>query len=481
MGRHSHSCNVLLLAASFVFGAHAAEPNRALSVTVGKSLIIDSEADILRVSIAGATLAETVAINQREVMINGLMPGETSVVIWEAGGARRVYDLSVRPSSAKVDAVRHQLAGDEGGESIRLDFENETAFLRGTVKDLVSAERAVAIAGTLGKVVNLLYVAVPPVAAQILLKVRFANVERSASKQLGANLMSTGHINTPGATSTGQFNLSDALNLLLFNKGFNLSATLTALQNNNLVEILAEPNLLAIDGQPASFVAGGEYPYPTVQGGAVAGAVTIAFREFGVRIKFLPTVTPRGTIRLHVAPEVSSLDFANGLVVQGFNVPALLTRRVDTEVELESGQSFAIAGLLDNRVTETQSKVPGIGDIPILGRLFQNRTRSSNNSELLIIITPELVRPMAVGQPVPDLIRPKSFLKDAPQELPRTPGLETTGPVPASAPERTIAVEQLKKDRDSEANRGANQAAPQAQPPAALPSAAPMPPAGPVR
>ena len=452
MARLPNRYSILLAAGILVPCAGAREPANArdLSVTVGKALIIDSEADILRVAVAGATMAETVAINAREILVNGLMPGETSLVIWEAGGARLVYNLTVLPNSAKLDAIRLQLASEAGSEGITVDFENDTAFLRGTVNDMVIAERAATIAGILGKVVNLLYVATPPVEAQVLLKVRFLNVERSASRQLGVNLVSTGRLSTPGSTSTGQFTLGDALNLLLSRKDFNLSATLTALENNNLVETLAEPNVLAIDGQPASFVAGGEYPYPTVQSGSVAGAVTIAFREFGVKIKFLPNVTPRGTIRLHVTPEVSSLDFANGLVVQGFNVPALVTRRVDTEVELESGQSFAIAGLLDNRMTETLSKVPGIGNIPILGKLFQNRTQSKNNSELLIIITPELVRPIPAGAPVPDLTRPKEFLKGAPQELPRTPGLETTGPVPPSQATRTVPVEQLLKSKESQ-------------------------------
>jgi pilus assembly protein CpaC len=460
-----HYCGFLFAAWMLVPGGFAADlpDNHALSVSVGKSLIIDSKADIVRVSVAGAGIAATVAINAREILVNGLMPGETSLLIWEADGTRLVYNLTVHPSSAKLDVVRQQLASEPGSENVTVDFEGDTVFLRGTAKDLVSAERAVVIAGTLGKVVNLLYVDVPQVKAQVLLKVRFANVERSASREIGMNLITTGHFATPGGTSTGQFTLGDALNLLLFRKDFNLSATLTALQNNNLVEILAEPNLLAIDGQAASFVAGGEYPYPTVQSGSgsggATGAVTIAFREFGVKIKFLPNVTARGTIRLHVTPEVSSLDFANGLVSQGFHVPALVTRRVDTEVELESGQSFAIAGLLDNRVTETLSKVPGIGDVPILGRLFQSRTHNTTNSELLIIITPELVRPVPAGDPVPDLVRPTEFQTGA---APRTPGMEVTGPVPLTQPNKTVPVEQLQKQRALQ--RGEDSAPPESAP-----------------
>jgi pilus assembly protein CpaC len=482
MLRLSQYFGVLLAAGILIPGTFAQKPadDHALSVMVGKALIIDSEADIVRVAIAGPTLAEAVGVNPREVLVNGLLPGETSLVIWEVGGARLVYDLTVRPSSARLDAVRQQLATDFGGEDVTLDFENDTAFLRGTVKDIVSAARAAMIAGTLGKVVNLLYVAVPPVEAQILLKVRFVNVERSASRQLGMNLISaTGQLTTPGSTTTGQFSLSDVINLLLIRKDFNLSAVLTALETSNLAEILSEPNLLTIDGQQASFLAGGEFPYPTVQGGAVAGAVTIAFREFGVRIKFLPHITPRGTIRLHVAPEVSSLDFADGLVFQGITIPGLDTRKVDTEVELESGQSFAIAGLLDQRVTEALSKVPGIGDIPILGKLFQSKTRTPSNSELLVIVTPEIVRPIPAEAPLPDLIRPKPFMKGAPNDLPRTPGMEITGPVPLSAPKKTVPLEQLLKSKELQQSQ--NPASPQAQPVPVFSSSPPSQTDGPAR
>ena len=483
MSRLPHFCAAVFAAGILIPGTFAQSPldaqkptdDHRLSVMVGKALIIDSETDIVRVAVAGPTLAEAVGVNL-EVLVNGLLPGETSLVIWQVGGARVVYDLTVFPNFSKLASVRQQLATEVGGENVTLDFENDTAFLSRSVKDLISAARSVTIAGTLGKVVDLLYVATPPVQAQVLLKVRFLNVERSASYQLGVNLLSsTGQLT--GSTLTGQFTLGDVVNLLLFRKDFNLSATLTALETNNLVEILAEPNLLAIDGQPASFVAGGEFPYPTVQGGGVAGAVTIAFREFGVKLKFLPTITPRGSIRLHVLPEVSSLDFANGLEFQGFNVPALVTRRVETEVELESGQSFAIAGLLDRRVTETLSKIPGISSIPILGKLFQSRTRTPTNSELLIIITPELVRPIPVGEPLPDLIRPKEFLKGGPQTLPRTPGVEVTGPVPPSQPNTTVPVEQLLKLREDQ--RATSLAAPQT-PPAPTP-ASPAPTAPPAQ
>jgi pilus assembly protein CpaC len=192
--------------------------------------------------------------------------------------------------------------------------------------------------------------------------------------------------------------------------------------------MLAEPNVLAIDGKPASFLSGGEFPFPTLQGGGGGlGAVTVSFKEFGVRINFLPTITDRGNIRLELSPEVSSLDFANGLTYDGFTIPALATRRVQTEVELQDGQSFAIAGLLNNQITETLNKIPGLGDIPLFGKLFQSRQRQKNNSELLIIITPEIVNPVANNSQIPIMDMPQKFLQGTMTTPPRTPGIEKTG------------------------------------------------------
>jgi pilus assembly protein CpaC len=306
---------------------------------------------------------------------------------------------------------------------------------------------------------------VPPAETQILLKVRFANVDRAASTDLGANFVSTGALNTDGRITTGAFSppsvrtlsetgqsftLGDALNIFLFRPDLNLAATIRALQSKRLLEILAEPNVLAINGRPASFLAGGEFPYPTLQGGGGGlGAVTIQFREFGVRINFLPTITPRGSIRLQVTPEVSSLDYANGLVFQGFTIPGLNTRRVQTEIELQDGQSFAIGGLLDNRVTENLTKIPGLGDIPLLGKLFRSKTLLKNNSELLVLVTPELVRPIPAGQALPEIKRPIGFLEGAPEKAPRTPGVGVTGPVPVKAAQETVPLERLLESQKS--------------------------------
>ena len=451
-------CALALFVAASVTAQEQPSAARDLFVTAGKSLVVDSPVVIQRVAVADASLAEAIAVSPREVLVNGKAPGETSLIIWQQTGNRLIFDLNVRPITSFLEAVQREINKELGGQEVSLTMEKDTVFLRGTVEDLKSAERAVAIASTLGKTVNLLHVKVPPVEGQVLLKVKFANVDRAAATDLGVNIFSTGALNTIGSVTTGQypppsaqnigggqqtFTLTDALNVFLFRPDINLGTTIRALQNKRLLQILAEPNVLAINGKQASFLAGGEFPFPVVQGGAAAGAVTIQFREFGVRLNFLPIITPRGTIRLEVRPEVSSLDFANGLVFQGFNIPAISTRRVDTQIELEPGQSFAIGGLLDNRMVETMSRIPGLADIPVLGKLFQTKGWSKNNTELLVMVTPELVRPVPVdGQP-PEIKMPREFLEDAPKTAPRTPGMDATGPVQVKPPKETIRYEDL--------------------------------------
>jgi pilus assembly protein CpaC len=345
-----------------------------------------------------------------------------------------------------------------------------------------------------------LYVDVPPTASQILLKVRFVSIDRSVSTELGLNLISNGATNTIGSISTQQFpqprignqngsadiTLTDALNIFLLRPDLNLGATLRALQRNLMVEVLAEPNVLAIDGKQASFLAGGEFPFPMLQGGAGGlGQITVQFREFGVRINFIPTITPRGTIRLQVAPEVSALDFANGLNIQGFQIPALTVRKVDTEIELQAGQSFAIGGLLDNRLTETLSKIPLLGDIPLLGKIFRSKALNRQNTELLVIITPELVHPIAAGQTLPDVNFPKPFLEPNTTTPLRTPAMDVTGPAPEKAAPESMPIETLMESlKPGQSLKNSSAAPPQQMPfipiisaPAAPAAPGPTPPA----
>ena len=451
---------------------------RHLTLTVGLSRIVESPLNIQRASVALPDVIEFVAVSPKELLINGKREGETSLILWEQGGARVLFDVVVAPNPSRVEAVRSQLKNELAGQDVELFFENNTAFLRGTVKDLTSADRAVTIAATLGKPVNLLRVTTPPPQTQILLKVRFADVDREMASEYGINFFRNGTSAVGAAVSTSQFSpttfstsngsgqsqtqtsfsLSNALNIFLYNKSIDLGAIINLLQNKNLLQILAEPNVMAIDGKPASFLAGGEFPYPTLGStGGGASQVSIEFRKFGVSIDFTPHITARGTIRLEVTPEVSSLDFANGLVFQGFNIPALSTRRVQTEVELESGQSFVIGGLLDNRVTETLSKVPGLSSIPLFGKLFESRSVKKNKTELLVLVTPEIVRPITSDTPVPSLGFPSPFLHEGGDTLPRTPGMDKTGPVPVTPPSPSIAVETLIEEKNRDKNRQTTQ------------------------
>ncbi len=429
-----------------------------LTVTVGKSLIIDSPLSIKRLAFANGTLVEAQAIGPKEVLLNGKAPGETNLTIWQEDGTRLIYDLTVRVSPQRLIAVRQQIARDYPDADINVTFDNDTAFVRGTVKTVTDADRIIAIVATMAKAVNLLKVEVPAVEPQILLKVRFANVDRTTSRQLGINFATTAFNQTTGI-GTGSSLLSSAVapvsssligqavssaaNIFALRPDINLLTEITALESRNLLEMIAEPNLLTYSGTRATFAAGGEFPYLTPQPTAGGTIFSIEFKQYGVLLSFLPRVTPQGTIHMQISPEVSALDYTNSVTIQGTAVPGLTTRRVNAEVDLESGQTFVIAGMLDKQITEAFSKIPGLGDIPILGKLFQSKTITKNNSELMIIITPEIVRPLPAGQMVPELKWTVPFMSDNSPFPMRQPGMDTTGPVPIHPPAQSLPLEQL--------------------------------------
>ncbi len=273
-------------AASPQVGTSGQDASNELFVAVGKSVLVDIALPIGRIAVGSSDIAEATAVSPTEVLVNGKASGETTLIVWETGGGRQFFNVTVRATSTAatetMDGLRRELRTELPGQTVTITAENNLIFLRGTVKDLNSSARAVQIASTAGKVVNLLYVDVPAPDPQILLKVRFASVDRSLEKQLGINIFSTGAANTIGTVTTGQFSppgvslpsagtpaagtVSNALNLFIFRPDLNLGATLEALQTSGLVEVLAEPNVLAENGKEASFLAGGEYPYPIVQG-----------------------------------------------------------------------------------------------------------------------------------------------------------------------------------------------------------------------
>jgi len=350
-----------------------------------------------------------------------------------------------------IVTLRQELHQAFPSEPVQIEATKDALIVSGKISSpAVEGKILEVVKDSADKVVDLMQVPTPET-GEILLEVKFAEVDRSALKQLGINILSLpgaknvgsistqqfspaiiqGQVGTLGGGSstttttsgtttttsggTGSFGLNDLLNMFIYRQDINLAATIQALQANNLLQILAEPNLLTESGKDASFLAGGEFPFPVVQssGGGSFPAITIQFKEFGVRLNFTPTITPDGLIHLKVMPEVSALDFSNALTIQGFTIPALSTRRVESEMELRDGQSFAIAGLMDNRVTEQLSKIPGIGDIPILGDLFKSKSVQKSDDELLIVVTPRIVHPLTDGNVPAGPVFPQSFLPPA--------------------------------------------------------------------
>ena len=448
-----------LLFSNLVFAADSGA-STDISVEVNCSSILDRPSGVKRISVANGEIAEAVATSTTEIVLNGKATGDTTLIVWDQNGNRSVITVHVLPASSKIDLVRDQILR-ESGQQVSLTAQDGLLFLNGTAKDLSSAERAFAIASSLGKVVNMLRVSTPAAEPQILLKVRFADIDRSASMQFAVNLFGGDSTKGIGGTSTGQYGgnpsvtgigtsqaaytFSNLLNIFYFRPDINLGAILQDLASRNLLEMLAEPNLLTVSGKSASFLAGGEFPFPTLQGGGSGvGQVTIQFRDFGIKLNFTPTITPRGTIRLKVNPEVSSLDYANGLTVSGFTVPGLTTRRVDTEVELKDGQSFVIAGLLNNQITEQLSRMPGLASIPLLGKIFQSRNVSKSNSELLILVTPEFVNATLAGEKTPEVKMTEPFLDGTSAKAPQQPRVPISDQTAEPWRRDSIPVEDLK-------------------------------------
>jgi len=318
------------------------------------------------------------------------------------------------------------------GSHIEVTGKGDTLALTGDVISSADSKRAEGLAKTRAKnIINLLKAPPEPELRQILLEVKFASIDRTALQQLGFNLFSrngkmlgestTQQFASPrfsqlqfqnGQFSNSSVNFADLLNLFVYRPDLNIGGTIKALQQQNLLQILAEPNLIAVEGKQASFLAGGSFPFPvltsTSTGGSTAPVITVQFKPFGVQLDFTPTVTASGAINLKVAPEVSSLDYANAVTLQGYLIPAIAQRRAETEVILREGESFAIAGLIDNRVTREADRLIGLSNIPILGNLFKTRSTTKTTDELLVVITPHFVRPLSAEEKakLPDFIEP---------------------------------------------------------------------------
>ncbi|HET7212138.1 MAG TPA: type II and III secretion system protein family protein [Terriglobia bacterium] len=403
----------------------------ALHLIVDRSLVVTSPAQITRVSLANPDICDAVVVSPTEILLNGKTAGATSLVIWGQSGQMQTFDIYV---DLDVLDLTGDIRNTFPNEQVKVTVSKNIVTLSGHVSSAAVADKILELSQSMvpnkNDVVSLLAVPAPPT-GEVLLKVRFAEVDRSAIRQLGVNIMTLPPAKNIGVISTGQFSppslaqvgsssggytLGSLLNVFIFRPDINLAATIQALQTRNLLQILAEPNVLTESGKEASFLSGGEFPFPMLQSTGAGGgvpAITIQFRQFGIKLDFTPTILPDDEIHLKVEPEVSSLDYSNALTITGFTVPALSVRRVQSEMELRDGQSFVIAGLMDNRVTQTLSKIPGLGDIPLLGKIFQSESLTKNKTELLVLVTPQIVHPLPPGQVPNGPQYPMKFLPPA--------------------------------------------------------------------
>jgi pilus assembly protein CpaC len=435
--------------------AWAQSEGQALHVFVGKSVVINLQSPVTRILSSNPAIIDTLATSPTQVVVEGKAPGSSSLILWDATGHSQMLDVTV---DVNVSRLRTAIEQTYAGQAISVQSDGAHLILTGTVSDAKIVDDVGKMAALYSPgVVNSLVVA-PVHEQQILLEVKFAEVDRTKIQQLGFNFFSTGAANTIGSVSTQQFTpptlsqgssagasgpisttltFNDLLNIFLFRPDINLGTTIRDLETKSVLQILAQPNLLALNGQKASFLAGGEFPFPVVQGGSGnTNAVTIQFRPFGVRLDFTGFIGKDGIIRMHVAPEVSTLDFSNALVISGFTVPAISTRRAETEIELREGQSFGIGGLIDNRAQVQFSKIPGIGDIPIIGQLFRSHSLNRSHTELVVLVTPHVVDPVKMSGAPPSLpANPVKFLntpafdKNLPAKTPG-PGQDNSGSPP---------------------------------------------------
>lgn len=413
----------------------ADQGQQSVHVVVGHSLLIHTPSRVKRILTGNPAVIESVVTSPEELVITAKTPGSSSLMLWDESGRNRTLDVY---ADLDVTSLRNSLDQSFPHSNVDVQAEGDKIVMVGAVPSKDVADQMLKMADNYGKeVVNGLSIITPLIhPKQVMLKVRFAEADRSKITQWAFNLFSTGAANTIGTIGTQQFGplatqaqggsaggptssfaLSDLLNIFLFRPDINLGATIKALQEKNVLQILAEPNLMALSGQPAHFLAGGLFPYPVVQGGTAGSvpAITIQFQPFGVKLEFVGTVTDDGTVRLKVSPEVSSLDYSNAIIISGFTMPAISTRRAETEIELKSGQSFGIAGLLDRRTTIQMSKIPGIGDIPILGELFKSRNVNLSDTELLVLVTPIVVDPVSGETVAPE---PEVNLPTKPLDVP---------------------------------------------------------------
>ncbi len=396
---------------------------RSLNITVyvNQSSMIQFDQPLTRVSFAQPNVAEAVVVSPTQLLINGKTIGTSSMVAWSQYNPDDPVAFTVRVV-ADIRSLVKQVSELFPDEQLKVEQVDGRVILSGLVSSPKIVESTMPLFEGIGlKPINLTQLSPTAAPSQVMLQVRVAEVNKRILRDIGATYSLLQPFNLRGQNEAvigpQQFNpsnanfatpplgpnftFSDAVNLFLFNPGTSLGAFIRALQSRNAFRSLAEPNIIAVNGEKASFLAGGEFPYPVVQPSASGLAISVQFREFGVRLDFKPTIMDGNRIRLQIQPEVSSLDFVNALQLSGFRIPALISRKAMTTVELSDGQSFALAGLLSNDMTKVDTKIPLLGDIPILGYLFRSQSYLKNETELVFLCTPRLVKPLEPGEVPP--------------------------------------------------------------------------------
>lgn len=378
--------------------AAAAQAGPVVTLSRGTSTVLTTPNVIERISIGDPEVADAVAVSPREILLTGRGVGTTSLIVWDAS-QRRVYDVEVGVDAAALERQIREIFPNEG---VRVSATGSTVILQGSASTGTVARRIVELAGTTGATI-IDYLNAPP-AQQVQVRVQFAEVSRSIEKNVSADFFAGNPQNVgplDGVDWLIENTVGELLRVSLLDDDAEIELLLRALKERGLLRILAEPTLLALDGEEATFLAGGEFPYTVAQPAGNAVIYTVVFKEFGVNLRFRPRVTASGNIRMDVAPSVSQLDFGNAVNFSGATFPALRTRRTETAVELRPGQTLAIAGLLDNQLARNVSKIPILGDLPILGLLFRSESYQQERTELVVLVTPELVDPAAPAGPLP--------------------------------------------------------------------------------
>lgn len=406
-------------------------------ITVGRSLFINTHNRLARVYVTNPEVLDSYTANPNQVVVTAKKAGVSNLILWDESGVSKTYLVS---ADLSVEMLQRSVKEAFPLEKISVEGNETRAVLSGTVSSEAIAEAAVKLANQYAKEVSSALLVNSSKARQVRLQVRIVEVDRSKQNSYGFNFFSAGG-NNLASTSTSQFpstlnvqttagsggssvggksvTLGNPLNFSIYSSKLNVGATLQMLETLQVLQILAQPEITTLSGQKANFLAGGEFPFPVVQGTATGTAISIQFRPYGVKLEFLPIVNVDGSVEMHVAPEVSALDYTNAVSIAGYTIPALSTRKADTQVVVQSGQTFAISGLLDKRTTDAFSKTPGIASVPVLGQLFKSRNGNRSNTELVVIVTPTILDPVTGAAPeepkqVIPFLEPKNFDKELP-------------------------------------------------------------------